>query len=129
MRRRDFIALLGAALTAPASVSPARAAEAGAAKIDWQRYKGTTVNLFMSRHPWQEAIEPMLPEFEALTGIKVQANKLPEQQYLTKVVTALSANAFPQVLIGTFMCLVVAAVFEIFFAIVQRLTIPRGIRV
>ena len=40
-----------------------------------------------------------------------------------------AANSFYQVLTGTLFCLVVAAVFEIFFAIVQRLTIPRGIRV
>lgn len=40
-----------------------------------------------------------------------------------------ASNAFPQVLVGTFMCLVVAAVFEIVFAIVSRLTVPRGIRV
>jgi osmoprotectant transport system permease protein len=40
-----------------------------------------------------------------------------------------ASNAFYQVLAGTLLCLVVAAVFEIFFAIVQRLTIPRGIRV
>lgn len=48
---------------------------------------------------------------------------------LTGITRIGAANAFPQVLIGTFMCLVVAAVFEIIFAIVQRLTIPRGIRV
>jgi osmoprotectant transport system permease protein len=48
---------------------------------------------------------------------------------LTGITRIGAANAFPQVLIGTFMCLVVAAVFEIFFAIVQRVTIPRGIRV
>ncbi len=48
---------------------------------------------------------------------------------LTGITRIGAANAFPQVLIGTVMCLVVAAVFEIIFAIVQRLTIPRGIRV
>lgn len=96
MRRREFMALMGAALSMPATLTRAAAAGPEAAKIDWKAYKGTTVNLFMSRHPWQEAIEPMLPEFEALTGIKIQANKLPEQQYLTKVVTDLSAGSFPQ---------------------------------
>ncbi len=40
-----------------------------------------------------------------------------------------AANSFPQVITGTVFCLLVAAVFEIFYAIVQRLTIPRGIRV
>ncbi|HEY6425314.1 MAG TPA: ABC transporter permease subunit [Pseudonocardiaceae bacterium] len=49
------------------------------------------------------------------------------------VLTGLSrygaANALNQVLVGTLGCLVVAAVFEIFYAIIQRLTVPRGIRV
>jgi len=40
-----------------------------------------------------------------------------------------ASNSFPQVITGTLFCLVVAFVFEIAFAIVQRLTIPRGIRV
>jgi osmoprotectant transport system permease protein len=51
------------------------------------------------------------------------------QLLLTGITRIGATNAFPQVLIGTVMCLVVAAVYEIFFAIVQRLTIPRGIRV
>ncbi|MGH3763606.1 MAG: ABC transporter permease [Pseudonocardiaceae bacterium] len=49
------------------------------------------------------------------------------------VLTGLSrygaANALNQVLVGTLGCLVVAAVFEIFYAIIGRLTVPRGIRV
>jgi osmoprotectant transport system permease protein len=49
------------------------------------------------------------------------------------VLTGLSrygaANALNQVLVGTFGCLVVAAVFEVFYALIERLTVPRGIRV
>jgi osmoprotectant transport system permease protein len=48
---------------------------------------------------------------------------------LTGITRIGASNAFPQVLIGTVMCLVVAAVYEIIFAVVSRLTIPRGIRV
>lgn len=40
-----------------------------------------------------------------------------------------AANAFPQVITGTVFCLFVALIFEIVFAIIHRLTIPRGIRV
>ena len=40
-----------------------------------------------------------------------------------------SANSFPQVITGTLFCLFVALAFEILFAIISRLTIPRGIRV
>jgi osmoprotectant transport system permease protein len=49
------------------------------------------------------------------------------------VLTGLSrygaANALNQVLVGTLGCLVVAGVFEIFYAIVEQLTVPRAIRV
>lgn len=48
------------------------------------------------------------------------------------VLTGLSrygaANALNQVLAGTLGCLVVAAVYEIFYAVVGRLTVPRGVR-
>lgn len=40
-----------------------------------------------------------------------------------------SANAFEQVLAGTLGCLVVAAIYELCYAVVQRFTVPRGIRV
>ena len=96
MDRRHFLAMTASGLMAPA-VLPLRAIAANAdAKIDWQRFKGKTIHLLMSNHPWQEAINPLLPKFETLTGIKVRANSLPEQQYLTKVVTDLSADAFSQ---------------------------------
>ncbi len=48
------------------------------------------------------------------------------------VLTGLSrygaANALNQVLAGTLGCLVVAAAYEIFYAVVGRLTVPRGVR-
>jgi osmoprotectant transport system permease protein len=48
------------------------------------------------------------------------------------VLTGLSrygaANSLNQVLVGTLGCLVVAAIFEICYAIIERLTVPRGIR-
>lgn len=95
MQRRTFVAMAGVALAMPALMTRrGLAAEQG--KVDWKAYKGASLNLFMSRHPWQEAIEPLLPQFSELTGISVQATKLPEQQYLTKVVTDLSAKTFQQ---------------------------------
>lgn len=39
-----------------------------------------------------------------------------------------AVNSFNQVLAGTFGCLLVAAVYEIAFAVIARLTTPRGIR-
>ena len=95
MRRRDMIAALGASAAAPALLAgKVRGAEP--AKVDWKAYSGTKVSLLMSRHPWQEAIAPMLGQFTAQTGISVEPNELPEQQYLTKVVTDLTSGSFSQ---------------------------------
>lgn len=67
---------------------------ASEAKINWQRFAGTTLNIMLCRHPWQETIEPYFPEFEQLTGIKVVPTILPEVEYLTKVPADLTAGTF-----------------------------------
>jgi ABC-type glycerol-3-phosphate transport system substrate-binding protein len=82
----------GAVLAAPMLMRSAYA-QSG---FDWKQQSGKTINVGMSRHPWQEAIEPMIPEFEALTGITVKLSKLPEQQYLTKTVADLTGGTFSQ---------------------------------
>ena len=64
------------------------------ANIDWKQFDGETLNVFFARHPWQEAIEPLIPEFEALTGISVRLSKLPESEYKTRVPADLAANTF-----------------------------------
>lgn len=91
MQRRQFLSLAAATLATPAILTSRAEADE---TIDWTMHKGTRINLFLSRHPWQEQIEPLIPEFEKLTGMKVRVNKLPEEQYLTKVVTDMSANSF-----------------------------------
>lgn len=83
-----------AALAAAASVTGVQAfAQDG---FDWRAQEDATINVMMSRHPWQEAIEPFIPEFEELTGIDVNLTKLPEQQFLTKVVADLTSGTFSQ---------------------------------
>ena len=92
MRRREFLSSTGVALLLGAAGWPARAQ----GSFDWRAQDGKTINVAMSRHPWQEAIEPMIPEFEKLSGITVNLTKLPEQQYLTKVVADLTSGVFGQ---------------------------------
>ena len=53
--------------------------------INWRAYQGQTINVLFSAHPWQEAIMPFIPEFEALTGIKVNATKMPHDEMLVKI--------------------------------------------
>ena len=57
---------------------------ASEANINWQQFAGTTLNIMLCRHPWQETIEPYFPEFEQLTGMKIVTTILPEAEYLTK---------------------------------------------
>jgi len=64
------------------------------ANIDWRQFEGETLNVFFARHPWQEAIEPLIPEFEELTGMTVNLSKLPENEYKTRVPADLAANTF-----------------------------------
>jgi len=64
------------------------------AKINWRRFEGQTINVLFCRHPWQETVEPFIPDFEKLTGIKVKIAALPEKEFLTKVPADLTAGTF-----------------------------------
>jgi len=64
------------------------------ANIDWKQFSGEEIAVLMCVHPWQEAIEPFLPEFEQLTGMNVKLVKIPEAQFLTKVPADFTAGTF-----------------------------------
>jgi ABC-type glycerol-3-phosphate transport system substrate-binding protein len=53
--------------------------------IDWSQFKGQTLNVLFSAHPWEEAMTPLVPEFEKLTGIKVNVTKMPHDEMLVKL--------------------------------------------
>lgn len=61
--------------------------------FDWKAYDGETIRVLLNQHPWQEAIEPMIPEFEDLTGINVEVEKLPEEQFRQRVQVELTASS------------------------------------
>lgn len=74
--------LAGLVITALTAIAPAGAAEPPeSAKIDWQQFKGATIDLFFVKHPWTTAIEPLLPEFEKLTGITAKLTTVAEDAY------------------------------------------------
>ncbi len=56
------------------------AAAAGA-----QPYKGTTLRVVLANHPWADAVRPLIPQFEAETGIKVNVESFFEDQLLQKL--------------------------------------------
>jgi len=60
--------------------------------INWRAYQGQTINVLFSAHPWQETITPFIPEFEALTGIKVNVTKIPHDEMIVKVPAGFSSG-------------------------------------
>ncbi|QBI19469.1 sugar ABC transporter substrate-binding protein [Egibacter rhizosphaerae] len=61
--------------------------------FDWDRHEGETIRVALNQHPWQEEIEPLIPEFEELTGITVEADAQPEEQFRQRVTTELTARS------------------------------------
>jgi len=65
--------------------------------FDWQRYKGSTISVMLSEHPWSKGIAEKLPEFEQKTGIKVELQTYTEDLYFDKMEQAVRSNAAPDV--------------------------------
>jgi len=63
-----------------------------AANVDWTVHKGAVLNIFLNKHPFTEALVPMIPSFEKLTGIRVNFEILPEEEYFTKLFVDLSSG-------------------------------------
>ena len=51
------------------------------AKIDWRQADGTSLTIGLNKHPFTESLLPLIPEFQRLTGIKVDYLILPEAEY------------------------------------------------
>ncbi len=82
-KMRQLLTGLAAALLLAAGAAAA-AEPPEKAKIDWKQFQGTTLNLFFVKHPWQSAIEPLLPQFEKLTGIKLNVTTAAEEAFWNK---------------------------------------------
>jgi multiple sugar transport system substrate-binding protein len=68
------------------------------ANIDWKQFTGTTLVFGASTHQWITALQPHLPTFEALTGIKVRLDVAGEEQFGTKLPVDLdSGNPTPDI--------------------------------
>jgi multiple sugar transport system substrate-binding protein len=62
------------------------------AQVDWKQLQGTEIRFLMNKHPFTTFIEPKVPEFEKLTGIKVAMEVFPEDQYRNKRTIELNAG-------------------------------------
>lgn len=63
-----------------------------AADVDWKRFAGTTINVNLVKSPRSDNITNRLAEFETLTGIKVNAEAMPEQQQRQKTAIELASG-------------------------------------
>ncbi|MDT0143161.1 sugar ABC transporter substrate-binding protein [Microbacterium sp. PRC9] len=61
--------------------------------FDWKRYEGETIRFVAGLQPWQAQIEPMIAEFEELTGIDVEMEALPEDQFRQRLQVELTAGS------------------------------------
>ena len=68
-------------------------AQDSAQDFDWQRFEGTDIRFLMNRHPFTEFLEPLVPEFEELTGINVTLEVFPEDQFRQRRLLEASSGA------------------------------------
>src|SRR5690606_19594898 len=61
--------------------------------FDWRAFEGESIELILNQHPWQQAIEPRLGEFEDLTGITVNVTALPEDQMRQRIQIEMAAGS------------------------------------
>jgi multiple sugar transport system substrate-binding protein len=61
-------------------------------EFDWRAHEGTTLNLLLNQHPYQQALVGELDEFTELTGIEVTFDVFPEQNYFDRVTVDLAAG-------------------------------------
>ena len=60
------------------------------AKINWRQCEGQKLTIGLNKHGYTESLLPLIGEFEALTGIKVEYLILPENEYGAKLTADLS---------------------------------------
>ena len=86
--RRTLLTGTAAVLAMPALIERAAAQSA----FDWKRFKGQTIVVSLTKNPRADNLQAHQKEFEALTGIRVQSEQMPEQQQRPKMVMELASG-------------------------------------
>src|SRR5437868_2582309 len=89
-----------AACSSPPTVAPTAPAQPAASSgtpstsggFDWQRYKGQSITVLHVQNSRTDLMTKYQSEFEDLTGIKVNADVLPEQQQRQKLLIEFSSG-------------------------------------
>jgi len=80
----------------PTAIPPtakAAAAAPAAGAFDWMQQKGKSLVVLLSQSPYYTVLQKMGPDFEKLTGIKVEMQVVPEQQVRQKLPIELNAKS------------------------------------
>lgn len=67
--------------------------ESATGDFDWKKYDGETIRFVAGLQPWQEQVTPMIAEFEELSGITVEMEALPEDQFRQRLQVELTAGS------------------------------------
>ncbi len=75
------------ATPAPATAAPATAepATSAPAAFDWKQFSGQEITFLANQHPWTDGMTPLLDQFTAETGIKVNVEAFSEDLYFDKM--------------------------------------------
>jgi multiple sugar transport system substrate-binding protein len=84
--RRAVLALVLVAVIAATGLATAQ-------EFDWRRFEGEEIRFLMNRHPFTDFLEPLVPEFEELTGIDVTLEAFPEDQFRQRRLLEVSSGA------------------------------------
>ncbi len=94
--RRGFLkgAAAAGAVALTAGIAPKTFGQAPAkGGFNWKKFSGAKIRFMNNTHDWSTGLIPQaLPEFEKLTGIKVQWEVLAENQFRQKLTLELSSN-------------------------------------
>jgi len=61
--------------------------------FDWKRYDGQSIKLLLNQHPYTDGMLAELETFESMTGISVDYDIFPEEEYFNKLTVALSSGS------------------------------------
>ena len=62
-------------------------------EFDWKRFDGQSVKLLLNQHPYTDGMLAELDTFVEMTGIQVDYDIFPEEEYFNRVTVALSSGS------------------------------------
>ena len=60
--------------------------------VNWRQEEGTALNVLFVAHPFVDAVRPLIPEFEAKTGIKINLEVQSEVPAFEKILMDLQSR-------------------------------------